>query len=76
MYIPTETNKLDGAFFGSSLAHVFFQRYAKSIVLPPKVIFYEPQLLGFRIAGKRGSKFYEPEPSGITDTERRQKRLD
>lgn len=67
MYIPQGTNRLDGAFFGSSLAHVFFSQYAKAIVLPPKVYFYEPQLLGFRMAGKRGSAYFQPESSGITD---------
>ena len=76
MYTPTDTNRLDGAYFGSSLAHVFFQRYAKSIVLPPKVIFYEPQLLGFHIAGKRGSKYFKPEPTGITDSHARLERLE
>lgn len=71
MYIPTSTNRLDGAYFGSSLAHVYFQKYAKHIVLPPKVYYYEPQLLGFAIAGKRGSKYFKPETSGITDTQQR-----
>jgi hypothetical protein len=42
MYIPTGTNRLDGAFFGSSLAHIFLQKYSKQLVLPPKVFFYEP----------------------------------
>ena len=76
MYIPSSTNRLDGAYFGSSLAHVFFQTYEKLIVLPPKVYFYEPQLLGFRIAGKRGSKFFEPEKSAITDVTARGKRIE
>ena len=71
MYIPTITNRLDGAYFGSSLAHVFFQMYTKHIVLPPKVHFYEPQLFGFAIAGKRGSKYFKPETSGITDVKQR-----
>ena len=71
MYIPTITNRLDGAYFGSSLAHVFFQVYMKNIVLPPKVHFYEPQLFGFAIAGKRGSKYFKPETSGITDVKQR-----
>ena len=71
MYIPTITNRLDGAYFGSSLAHVFFQVYEKNIVLPPKVHFYEPQLFGFAIAGKRGSKLFKPERSGITDVQQR-----
>lgn len=74
MYIPSirgssSSVRVDGAYFGSSLAHVFFQVYAKNIVLPPKVYFYEPQLFGFAIAGKRGSKYFKPEKSGITDTE-------
>lgn len=71
MYIPTGTNRLDGAYFSSSLAHIFFQTYDKVIVLPPKVYFYEPQLFGFSMAGKRGSKYFEPERSNITDTQSR-----
>lgn len=71
MYIPTSTNRLDGAYFGSSLAHVYFQTYTKHIVLPPKVFYYEPQLLGFAIAGKRGSKYFKPEKGGVTDTQQR-----
>ena len=71
MYIPTSTNRLDGAYFGASLAHVYFQKYAKHIVLPPKVYSNEPQLLGFAIAGKRGSKYFKPETSGNTDTQQR-----
>ena len=76
MYIPTGTNRLDGAYFSSSLAHIFFQTYDKVIVLPPKVYFYEPQLFGFSMAGKRGSKYFEPERSNITDTQSRQKRIE
>ena len=76
MYIPQGTNRLDGAYFGSSLAHVFFQAYSKVIVLPPKVYYYEPQLFGFRIAGSRGSKFFKPEPGAITDVNERSKRLE
>lgn len=75
MYIPQGTNRLDGAYFGSSLAHIFFQTYDKSIVLPPKVYFYEPTLLGFNIAGKRGSKYFKPEHRAITDTRAREQRL-
>lgn len=71
MYIPQGANRLDGAYFGSSLAHIFFQQYSKNIVLPPKVYYYEPQLLGFNIAGKRGSKFFKPETKGIADTHER-----
>ena len=52
------------------------QVYSKAVVLPPKVYYYEPQLFGFRVAGKRGSTFFKPERSEITDTLQRQKRLD
>jgi len=75
MYIPQSTNRLDGAYFGSSLAHSFFQSYAKTIVLAPKVHFFEPTLIGFKIAGKRGSKYFKPETGAITETGARQKRL-
>jgi hypothetical protein len=76
MYIPQGTNRLDGAYFGSSLAHIFFQTYHKNIVLPPKVYFYEPSLYGFHIAGKRGSKYFAPQPGPITDTNQRQQRIE
>jgi len=75
MYIPQSTNRLDGAYFGSTLAHNFFQSYVKNIVLPPKVHYFEPTLFGFKIAGKRGSKYFEPEKGAITDTHDRQQRL-
>ena len=38
--------------------------------------FYEPQLLGFHIAGKRGSKYFMPDAGGIVDTRERQERLE
>lgn len=76
LYIPQGSHRMDGAYFGSSLAHIFFQTYAKSIVLPPKVYYYEPVLNGFKIAGKRGSKFFKPKNGEITDTRERQKMLE
>ena len=51
---------LDGAYFGTSLAHHFLQAYSKSIALPPRVYFYEPKILGFKLAGKRGSEYHTP----------------
>lgn len=76
LYIPQLSNQVDGAFFGSSLAHIFFQTYQKVIVLPPKVYFFEPTLFGFKVAGKRGSKFYQPSRGEITDTAARQRQLE
>lgn len=45
-------------------------------MLPPKVYFYEPVLHGFKIAGKRGSKFFKPVKKDITETRERQKMLE
>ena len=30
------------------------------MILPPKIYYYEPKIEGFKIVGKRGSKFYNP----------------
>jgi hypothetical protein len=38
------------------------------IVLPPKVYFYEPVIHGFKVAGKRGSKYFEPHSEAIVAT--------
>lgn len=73
MYIPQGSHRLDGAYFGSSLAHIFLQAYEKMIVLPPKVYQFEPTLFGFKIAGKRGSKYFKPPMSEITETRDRQR---
>ena len=32
-------------------------------ILPPKIYHYEPKIFGFKIAGKRGSKYFNP-PKG------------
>jgi hypothetical protein len=34
-----------------------------AVILPPKIYYYEPKIYGFKIAGKRGSKYFEP-PTG------------
>lgn len=34
-----------------------------AVILPPKIYFYEPKISGFKIAGKRGSKYFQP-PKG------------
>ena len=33
--------------------------------MPPKIYFYEPKISGFKIAGKRGSKFFEPPKTNV-----------
>lgn len=51
---------LDGAYFGSSIAHIFMSHYPNAIILPPKVYYYQPKIFGFKVFGKKGSKYYEP----------------
>jgi hypothetical protein len=36
-----------------------------AIILPPKIYYYEPKIFGFKVAGFRGSKSFEP-PKGNT----------
>lgn len=33
------------------------------MILPPKIYHYEPKIFGFKIVGKRSSKFFDP-PKG------------
>jgi casein kinase II subunit beta len=40
-YLPKYKNmNLDGAFFTSSLPHIFMKHYPEAIILPPKVYYY------------------------------------
>ena len=34
--------------------------YPMAVILPPKIYHYEPKICGFKIAGKRGSKYFNP----------------
>lgn len=60
---------LDGFFFGSALPHIFMKAYPYAIILPPKVYYYQPKIYGFKIFGKRGSKYYKPSKDGVKFTE-------
>jgi len=61
VYVPKcRANNVDGAWFGTSFPHVFLKNYPNVVILPPKVYLYEPQIAGFKIYGKRGSKFHKP----------------
>ena len=66
LYIPQSSSGLDGAYFGSSLPHIFLKVYPAVIVLPPKVFFFEPRIYGFKIAGKRGSAYFKPSTGEIS----------
>jgi casein kinase II subunit beta len=60
-YMPKfKSINIDGAYFGTSLPHIFLMHYPEAIILPPKVYYYEPKIYGFKIYGKRGSKAYKP----------------
>lgn len=64
VYVPKARQvNIDGAAFGTSLPHIFLTHYPMAVILPPKIYFYEPKIYGFKIAGKRGSKFFHP-PQG------------
>lgn len=61
IYIPSPQRfNLDGAFFGPSVPHIFLKAYDYNVVLPPTVSYYEPKIYGFSLAGKRGSKLFQP----------------
>jgi len=57
--VQTATN-LDGAYFGSSLPHIFIAWHKNLVEMPPKIYLYEPQISGFKIVGQRGSKYFNP----------------
>jgi len=44
---------------------MFMMEFKNQIILPPKIMLYEPRLFGFAIAGKRGSKFFKPAKGAI-----------
>ena len=31
-----------------------------AVILPPKIYYYEPKIFGFKLSGKRGSKYFNP----------------
>lgn len=64
VYVPKARQvNIDGAAFGQSFPHVFLKHYPQAVILPPKIYFYEPKIYGFKIAGKRGSTYFQP-PKG------------
>lgn len=51
---------IDGAYFGTTFPHHFTMNYTQAILLPPKIYYHEPKILGFKVAGKKGSKYFNP----------------
>jgi casein kinase II subunit beta len=60
VYIPINKFNLDGATFGPALPHMFLKFYSSQLTIPPKTLLYEPRIFGFKIATKRGSKYFNP----------------
>ena len=66
VYVPKfKIVNIDGAFFGTSFPHHFLKHYKTAVILPPKIYHYEPKIYGFKIVGKRGSKYYDPPKGNI-----------
>ena len=61
VYLPKSRQvNVDGACFGTSFPQAFIMHYPMAVILPPKIYHYEPKIFGFKIAGKRGSHYYNP----------------
>ena len=43
--------------------------YSTAIILPPKIYLYEPKIFGFKLFGKRGSKYHRPVIGSVKHTE-------
>lgn len=57
VYIPKfKSINVDGAYFGTSVPHIFLESFKEAVVLPPRVFSYEPKIHGFRLYKKTGSR--------------------
>lgn len=66
VYVPKfRSVNIDGAFFGTSFPHHFLKHYKQAVILPPKIYHYEPKIFGFKMVGKRGSKYFDPPKGNI-----------
>ena len=56
-YIPKfKSINIDGAFFGTSVPHIFLRAYKEAVILPPRIFNYEPKIHGFNLYKKTGSR--------------------
>ena len=39
--------------------------YPQAVILPPKIYHYEPKIFGFKVAGKRGSHYFQPSKGNV-----------
>ena len=57
VYIPKfKSINVDGAYFGTSVPHIFLKSFKDAVVLPPRIFNYEPKIQGFRLYKKTGSR--------------------
>lgn len=62
VYTPKKKcTNVDGAYFGCSFPHFFLQANPDLVNTPPLTL-YVPRISGFKIFGKRGSRFADQEP--------------
>ena len=59
VYLPKKKcADVDGAYFGCSFPHILLMTYP-DLVPKEEPVAYVPRIFGFKIYGKKGSKFYE-----------------
>ena len=57
VYIPKfKSINVDGAYFGTSVPHIFLKSFKEAVILPPRIFHYEPKVHGFRLYKKTGSR--------------------
>lgn len=57
VYIPKfKSINVDGAYFGTSVPHIFLKSFKEAVVLPPRIFNYEPKIHGFKLYKKTGSR--------------------
>lgn len=57
VYIPKfKSINVDGAYFGTSVSHIFLKTFKEAVVLPPRIFHYEPKIHGFKLFKKTGSR--------------------
>lgn len=57
VYIPKfKSINVDGAYFGTSVPHIFLKTFKEAVVLPPRIFNYEPKIHGFKLYKKTGSR--------------------
>lgn len=64
---------IDGAYFGRSFPHIFFQTFPELIPNNKKKR-YIPKIYGFKLYGQYGSKYYKGETKAIKEDDKKDKK--